>query len=371
MSISRHVDDKLIDSIYGIVFGEARWDTFLTELNGLLPGAGTSLFYHDAARAEGSSQFHVNMDQAWMDTYTRYYCRLNPWIAGLNGTPVGQGAIGEDFISHADLSRTEFFNDFWHRQEGHGAVGMAILREGSRSFNLSITTTRWTDPDESRACAALLTRIGPHLRRAFIAVEPGGRQKSPSELDGRLFDAIGVGVLLLNSERRLVSASVFGEAALEQGTDVGLSPLGMLHLADRDADESLTRMLRLGAEAERQQTVLTDGRKITLLKLEKSHQPRFFEQPVVAILIEPQQQPAGLSDEKLRGDFGLTQAEIRVVRALTSGGSVAGLAAETSRSRETIRSQIRSVYMKTGARKQVELLRLIQFGERPVETPGE
>jgi DNA-binding CsgD family transcriptional regulator len=371
MSITRQVDDKLIDSIYGIVFGEERWDRFLTELNGLLPGGGTSLFYHDAARAEGSSQFHINMDQAWIDTYSRYYCRLNPWISGLNATPTGQGAIGEDFISYAELSRTEFFNDFWHRHEGHGAVGMAILREGSRSFNLSITTTRWTDPDESRACAALLTRIGPHLKRAFVAVESGGRQKSPSEIDGRLFDAIGVGVLLLNSERRLVSATALGEAVLEQGRGLWLSPLGILHLADRDADDRLTLMLRHGEEAERQQTVMADGRKITLLKLEKSRQPRFFERPVVAILIEPKQTATGLSDEKLRRDFGLTPAEIRVVRALISGGSVAGLAAETGRSRETIRSQVRSVYMKTGTRKQVELLRLIQLGERPAGTPGE
>ncbi len=371
MSISQQVDDRLIDSIYGIVFGEARWDTFLTELNGLLPGAGTSLFYHDAARAEGSSQFHINMDQAWIDTYTRYYCRLNPWISGLNATPTGQGAIGDDFISHDELSKTEFFNDFWHRSEGHGAVGMAILREGSRSFNLSITTTRWTDPEESRACAALLTRIGPHLKRAFIAVEAGGRQKTPSELDGRLFDAIGVGVLVVNAERRLLSASILGEAAIEQGAVLSLSPLGMLYLADKAADDRLAQMLRYGQEAERQQTVLADGRKITLLKLEKSPQPRFFERPVVAILIEPHQRPEGLSDERLRGDFGLTQAEIRVARALISGGSVAGLAAETSRSRETIRSQIRSVYMKTGARKQVELLRLIQFGERPAEMPDE
>ncbi len=371
MSITGQVDDRLIDSIYGIVFGEARWDTFLTELNGLLPGAGTSLFHHDAARSEGSSQYHVNMDQSWIDTYTQYYCRLNPWISGLDKIPAGQGAIGEDFISYADLSRTEFFNDFWHRQEGQGAVGMAILRESGRSFNLSITTTRWTDPDESRDCAALLTRLGPHLRRAFIAVESGGRQKNHSEINGRLFDAIGVGVLLLNSERRLASASVFGEAVLEQGTGVWLSPLGTLHLADKDADDRLTLMLRHGEEVERQQTVLTDGRKITLLKLEKGHQPRFFERPVVAIMIEPKQSSAGLSDEKLRNDFGLTQAEIRVVRALVLGGSIPGLAAETSRSRETIRSQVRSVYMKTGARKQVELLRLIQFGERPAETPSE
>jgi DNA-binding CsgD family transcriptional regulator len=168
-----------------------------------------------------------------------------------------------------------------------------------------------------------------------------------------------------------MSTSGLGEAVLEQGTGVWLSPLGTVHLADKDADDRLTLMLRHGEEAERQQTVLTDGRKITLLKLEKSLQPRFFERPVVAVLIEPKQRPAGLSDEKLRNDFGLTQAEIRVVRALVSGGSVAGLAAETSRSRETIRSQVRSVYMKTGARKQVELLRLIQFGERPAEAPGE
>jgi pimeloyl-ACP methyl ester carboxylesterase/DNA-binding CsgD family transcriptional regulator len=56
--------------------------------------------------------------------------------------------------------------------------------------------------------------------------------------------------------------------------------------------------------------------------------------------------------------FGLTAAEIAVVRQVVTGGSAAGIAAATGRSVGTVRSQLHAVREKTGTKSQSELVRL-------------
>lgn len=57
--------------------------------------------------------------------------------------------------------------------------------------------------------------------------------------------------------------------------------------------------------------------------------------------------------------FGLTPSEIDVVRQLTAGGTVAGIAATSARRAATVRSQLHAVLQKTGTATQAELLRLV------------
>ena len=57
----------------------------------------------------------------------------------------------------------------------------------------------------------------------------------------------------------------------------------------------------------------------------------------------------------------LTAAETRALRGLFSGKSVDVIAADAGLSRETIRSQVKSLYAKANVRSHVELLRLVTF----------
>jgi DNA-binding CsgD family transcriptional regulator len=61
----------------------------------------------------------------------------------------------------------------------------------------------------------------------------------------------------------------------------------------------------------------------------------------------------------LQRSFGITSAEIGILRALLSGATVAEIAARTGRSAATVRSQIHSLLGKTGTRTQAELLRIV------------
>lgn len=67
--------------------------------------------------------------------------------------------------------------------------------------------------------------------------------------------------------------------------------------------------------------------------------------------------PDGLSTT-VREAFGLTEAEVEVLRALVEGAGIAEIAAQRGRSRETVKSQIRSILSKTETRAQAELIRI-------------
>jgi DNA-binding CsgD family transcriptional regulator len=58
--------------------------------------------------------------------------------------------------------------------------------------------------------------------------------------------------------------------------------------------------------------------------------------------------------------FGLTAAEARLAVALAQGETVEDYAGRTGRSMATVRSQLRSVFSKTGTHRQSELLLFVQ-----------
>ncbi|PLX38422.1 MAG: hypothetical protein C0606_09470 [Hyphomicrobiales bacterium] len=65
--------------------------------------------------------------------------------------------------------------------------------------------------------------------------------------------------------------------------------------------------------------------------------------------------------------FGLTAAEQEILRAIVEGRSFADLANARQRSVETVRTQARSLFRKTGARSQLELIRM--FGALSIAMP--
>jgi len=60
-----------------------------------------------------------------------------------------------------------------------------------------------------------------------------------------------------------------------------------------------------------------------------------------------------------REDHGLTEAEAKLAYFLVEGGTLASYALTTSLSRNTVRSYLKSVFSKTGATRQAELIRIL------------
>ncbi|MEY8842307.1 LuxR C-terminal-related transcriptional regulator, partial [Cribrihabitans sp. XS_ASV171] len=67
------------------------------------------------------------------------------------------------------------------------------------------------------------------------------------------------------------------------------------------------------------------------------------------------------AEQMLVTSFGLSRAEVEVVRKLMAGQSLRDIADSSGRSEHTVRNQAKSVLAKTGAPGQVELIRLVAY----------
>jgi DNA-binding CsgD family transcriptional regulator len=95
-----------------------------------------------------------------------------------------------------------------------------------------------------------------------------------------------------------------------------------------------------------------------------------FTGAVALLAATPLSAPQALSEGLLSGLFDLTPAEARVARAVIEGQSVTDYARTVGLSPETTRTQLKSVFAKTGTRRQGELVALLAGKALPPDAQG-
>lgn len=86
------------------------------------------------------------------------------------------------------------------------------------------------------------------------------------------------------------------------------------------------------------------------------------------LVVTPLAAPQSPSEDLLNGLFDLTPAEARVARSIVDGKTVESLASNLGLSRETVRTQLKSVLAKTGTDRPSELIHLLVGKKLPFHT---
>lgn len=350
-------DDYLVDLVYSALLGETTWQVFLDRLSDTLPNCKSSMFFYDPNQNVGSFSITSGMDSSSITRFDSHYSRINPLMKKATLRPVGLGTVAEQMCPRDEFVKTEFYNDFFRAMDTETAVGLTIMRENGCCFFLTNITKR-SDANENRGSADRLTRLSPHLKRAFNFYR-NRSEKTAADIGGSLFDALNVGVLIIGEWSAVKASSAMGQSMLDRGDVVGLTPIGRLRLRDRGVNDLLVGMLGRHFSGPKVVAATIGATKLSLIRLEKDRVSEFFEGPTVVLLLEPIQS----GGRKIRvSDFaklhGLTKAEVRVLSGVVSGQSIAEIAECVSVTRETIRTQLKALYAKTGTSRQVDLIRL-------------
>ena len=83
-----------------------------------------------------------------------------------------------------------------------------------------------------------------------------------------------------------------------------------------------------------------------------------FSGPLIAVFIREPETRVTTPVEWLRRIYGLTAAEGRVMQALLAGDKLEEVAARFAVTRDTVRSQLKAIFQKTGANSQSDLIRM-------------
>ena len=354
--------DDLIDLIYATLLGEASWQQFLDRLATGIPSGKASMVMHGIADPDGGYvPLSAGFDDAAIETYNAHYAALNLWQPTLARQRVGAGVIDNELFPREELIKSAFYNEFLLPNEIRVAAAVKIGSDRRYSFSLATLSVK-TDLQIKQDMARRLGRLGPHLKRAFDYYRKGHANRALIERGTSVFDAIDIGVMVIGDGAGVKTISVAGQAMLADTSPVRISPLGRVRLRNRQCQAVLDGMLSRTYAGPKVVALFSHETKLTLIRVKKDSISLYFEGPTIIVLMERLGHGATAFDPRLASFvYGLTTAETRALSGIVAGKSVDRIAQEARRSRETIRVQMKSLYAKTGATSQADILRLLKF----------
>lgn len=362
------MDDGLlgaIDEFYEAALdpeGMARLGVALRRANGVQSSIAF-LSNHRTGALERLIDVSKNFDPRAQRDYAAHYHSLNPWYKAATLHRPPYVARGQEMISERDLSRSEFGSDWcartgiFHMIGGVQPVGDDIV------IACGIHRPNEAEPfdaEEKRRYATALR----HLGRAFRIAMRMGMATGRETISFELIERLEIGVMLLSGDGRLLHANAIAERLFRANRWFSCSGGRVRPIYPDDIvrfqAETKAAVGRVAASPDAAGASFpvrdpVDG--MLLIQVLPFRPPQdLFGQAAALVLFQDPDLGETIVADRLRDAFGITPAEARLVAQLFVDHSLTAAAAALGISEATARTQLKSVFARTGFRRQSELL---------------
>lgn len=219
----------------------------------------------------------------------------------------------------------------------------------------------------------LLDIVLPHLRQALNLHLRLGELEAANRWHADILDKLPFGVVMLSTRGgvMLVNASAHSTIAQNDGLGCGVDGL----CAARSDDNQRLQFLVRNAVATGAGSGTHPGGAMLLPRPSRRRALRLLvspylstqtwsglQQPAATVFITDPELKSGHSAALLTRLYGLTPAEARLAAVLAQGASLTEAADQLRVTRHTAKTHLKSIFVKTGARRQAELVRLLLLG---------
>ena len=307
------------------------------------------------------------MSQKSLAIYALDYARDDILAHHIRAAP-----IASFYASNLDIPHPERFPESRFYREWvvpHGlayAAGCIVLREGDWLTQVYAQRSP-AQPPFTRDDMQRLNQLVPHIQRAIQMRQRFAELQLSQNFLASSLDVLAMPTLLIDEYGRAVHANRSAEQLLEGRNALWLENG---HLFTRD--EAVTRSINLEVS-----NAIRASRGIAVEPCTTVQLPRRARSPLI-IMIAPMQfsrseagQGAALlfvfdpeiapsvGVDVVRALFGLSDAEAQLAVALGSGKTLEDAAQERGTSIHTIRTQLKSIFNKTGTKRQSDLVALL------------
>lgn len=340
------------------------WEYFLEKLVSRLPEGQAALAVHSSRKIDGYALFSDS--DKLENEYNEYYSRINPLQPILAAKPIGFIGCDVQLLSDQKLERTEFYNDFLMANRMRRTAGLNFAKSNDEVFSLIIGCDAHLSTDPFQDSLGILAKIAPHLRRA-LTMRPRVNDTIERCVPA-LMNAVNIEALILDREQKVRSASNNANNILDETGPLSILADGRIHFRQQEVQTACSAMLNRYYSGPVALDFFSHGAKLSLVRLHKDRSSLYFEGAAAVVLVRHFRQRTTDYDQQLFGaDFNLSKGEMRAMAGIVDGRSMNEVALEAGLSRETIRSQFKSLYAKTGARGEADVLRLLHRGWQRVE----
>lgn len=359
--------DRIIRSLYEGILAPEGWQGVLGQLRELTESEQTLFLVRDKHSNNIAIAEIACLDLPFIEDYERTFSAIDPGTRFVEKTPVGEWYVDERDFGLELMRRHDFYQQFFRDHGMSTYMTTPLFRNARIEAGLSLVKgagSRYSQPEDAQALAPLM----PHLLQACALRWRFKELSHLAQLGQHVLDRMQAPVLVVDAAANVL----FTNRAGQQWLGRKQQPFSR---------QAMGRQSDLGAQLQRLARKICDSKRQTPnaggLKLEScggADAPAYlvglplrcdhpiaqqWSQPVGLIVVHDLSRQHTLWPCLMRQLFGLTPAELRLLEGLPQHDSLSELAATLGLSLETVRSQLKSVFQKTGVRTQAALARLI------------
>jgi DNA-binding CsgD family transcriptional regulator len=360
----------LIADAYEAALDPAKWQTVLDHLAGAYR-ASSGIYTQGPAGSRGKvfAFANINMPDPIIERLESQGPAMKPWRAAQASAPEGTLLPIFAMIDEASFQKSAWYTEFLAPRDVYYSLTSILRREGREEIVFTIGRPRRLG-DFARDEIALTERLLPHLQRAVRMHRclAGAQLERRALLRG--LEGLGIGVVLAAADGVLLFANGVAELVLRRGDGLG-ARRGRLHAATPTLTHALLRCVHDAAETGAGRGRNGGGALALPRRVGGNLHLLICPMPIAAatmlgptsptaiIFINGSGQKAAARQDELRVFYGLSTAEAKLVGALLAGISLGEYAERRGIAMATAKTQLRSVFAKTGQNRQADLVRHI------------
>jgi len=366
--------------IYDCVIDPMRWQATLLEICDelcFLHALMTVYRIPPGVRTE-SLTVPAGLEQTWLDRMADYGPDMMAYWGGydrIQSFPIDEPTAASRVVIAEDVIDNPFCREWIAPQGIVDLVGLAHARApsllGSTVFARHESIGVATDTD-----LATLRLIAPHIRRAVEISNLLDMKAIEASTFAATLETLAIAVVLVDARGAIVHGNAPARSMLD-AKDPIRGERGVLKLASAASSAALEDAIRLSAsnEAKLGQRGIgvplqcRDGSPCVLhvLPLKRGQiRPGLERRASAAVFIAHAAIPPQMPAAALAVIYDLTPAETRVMELLAEGKTQAEIGLQLGISTNTVKTHRRRVFEKTGASRQVELVRLLASVSLPI-----
>jgi DNA-binding CsgD family transcriptional regulator len=370
----------LIGNIYDAALDPSLWPLVLEKANGFVGGVAASLYSKDAVNKSGN-MFYQNaggIDPHYQHLYFDTYVKLDPTTTGHFFAELDVPVATNDIIPYEEFLETRFYRE-WARPQGlvdHVAAVIEKSNTGAALFGVFRHQRDGIVDDEARRRMRLIT---PHVRRAVLIGKVIDLRTAEAANFADTLDGLTAGMLLVDATGRIMHANSTGHAMLREGDF--LSAIGGRLVAGDPQIDQLFRDIftaashgdsAIGIKGIAVPLIARGGERYVahVLPLTSGARRRagIATSAAAALFVQKAALDTPPLPEAIAKAYKLTPTELRVLLAIVEVGGGPEVAEALGVSSETVKGHLGQLYVKTGARRQVDLVKLVAGFSSPLQS---
>ena len=349
-----------IRGLYEGILDPGAWQQSLRSLTQLANTAHASMMVWDTVSDQVTVNEIVNPVEELFAAYENDFQAIDPAKAFAPRLVPGAWYIDARDLGPQAMARHPFYCDFFNKFALRSYVACLVERQPHYEVYFSMQRGLSQDVFSSEDTDKLAWII-PHMRSAIAMRDRTLALSTMASLSARLIERLSFALAIYTPERRMLLANTAGERWARR-----LDPSGKT--SDWQLSRHFTDMLQaacdpanpLGAQAARAIDNHGNQAEILVLPLPATHAfASQWQKPAAMVVVHEAGAPSVLLDTVLRNLYGLTPAETRLASRMATGEGLPEAARQMRIRHETARTQLKSIFLKTGCTSQPQLSHLL------------